>query len=319
MTSVKERLEKFIRQYYLNKILKGSIILGIAFILLLLVFVTIEYFGWFNTITRAMLFYAYLGLNAGVLGYYVLDPLARLTGLSGGISYQAAAKIIGNHFDQIRDKLLNLLQLQELGQATTGEGSDALLLAAIEQKETELKPIPFVKAIGFSKSIRTLRYFVPALVVLIVIFSFRPEYITGPVQRISRYNVHFEKPAPFEFILLNENLTGISRGNFLVQFKTEGEEIPGEAYVEINGINYKAKESGQNLFEFEIQNLQNDVQFRMNSLDFFSRNYILKVIPRPGIKNFRIQLDYPAYTRKQSEVVDNIGDLIVPRGTMVTW
>ncbi|MFO7723325.1 MAG: DUF4175 family protein, partial [Bacteroidales bacterium] len=38
-----------------------------------------------------------------------------------------------------------------------------------------------------------------------------------------------------------------------------------------------------------------------------------------GIKNFRIQLDYPAYTRKQSEVVDNIGDLIVPRGTMVTW
>jgi len=250
MISVKERLEKFIRQYYLNKILKGSIILGISFIMLLLVFVTIEFLGWFNTITRAMLFYAYLAFNAGVLGYFVLDPLARLTGLSGGISYKGAARIIGNHFEQIRDKLLNLLQLQELGQANGADGSGALLMAAISQKETELKPFPFVKAIGFSKSIRTLRFFIPALVVLIVIFSFRPDYITGPVQRISRYNVQFEKPAPFIFVLLSKELTGISRGNYQLQFTTEGSEIPGEAFVEINGINYKAQKSGPNRFEF---------------------------------------------------------------------
>jgi hypothetical protein len=320
MTTVKERLERFIRQYYMNKILKGSIILGISFILLLLVLVTIEHLGWFNSVTRAIMFYTYLGINAGILGYYVLDPLARLTGLSGGISFEGAARIIGNHFEQIHDKLLNLLQLQELGVSQGGEvGSDALLLAAIQQKEVELKPFPFVKAIGFSKSIRTLRYFLPTLVILILIFSFKPEYITGPVNRISRYNVHFEKPAPFTFVLMNKELTGITRGSYMLQFTTEGVEIPGEAFVEINGINYKAQKSGVNKFEFEIQNLQTDVKFRMNSLDFYSVPYILKVIPRPGIKNFRIQLDYPAYTGKQKEVIDNIGDLIVPRGTIVTW
>jgi hypothetical protein len=319
MISVKERLESFIRQYYLNKILRGSIILGLSFILLLLIFVTIEFFGWFNSATRAMLFYSYLAVNAGMLVYYVLDPLARLTGLRGGITYEGAAKIIGNHFEQVRDKLLNLLQLQELGNANGPGQSDVLLMAAIAQKETELKPFPFVKAIEFKRSIRALRYFVPALLILILIFSFRPDYITGPVKRISQYNLHFEKPAPFSFVLLNDNLTGVSRGSFLVQFTTQGEEVPGEAFVEMNGINYKAQKSGSNSFEFEIQNLQSDVRFRMNSLDFYSVPYLLKVIPRPGIKSFRVLLEYPAYTGKQKEEIDNIGDLIVPRGTIVTW
>ena len=58
------------------------------------------------------------------------------------ISYEEAAVIIGNHFPEIKDKLLNLLQLQQLQQTV----DDSLLVSAIEQKTAQLKPLPFHQA-----------------------------------------------------------------------------------------------------------------------------------------------------------------------------
>jgi hypothetical protein len=319
MGSIRERLTKFIRQFYLNKMLKGGILAGISFIALLLVFATIEFFGWFNSGTRAFLFYFYLLFNAAILIWYVLAPITKLAGFIKGISADQAARIIGNHFPQIEDRLLNLLQLQSLEAGQGSKGEDELILAAIAQKERQIKPFPFVRAIGYQKSLKYLRYLVPGVMILVAIFSFKPEFLSEPVERISRYNVHFEKPAPFTFVILNQHLKGIAKETYTLRFTTEGEEIPSEAFVEMNGINYKAQKVQQNLFELQIPNLQNDLTFRMNSLDFFSKSYSLTVIPRPGIKRFKIHLEYPAYTRRQNETLDNIGDLIVPRGTLVTW
>lgn len=323
MMSVKERLEKFIKQYYLNKVLRGFFLLGLSFIVLLLVFASIEYFGWFNSGTRAFLFYFYLAFNLVVLLYYVVHPFLKLAGIAKGISKEYAARIIGKHFERIEDKLLNLLQLQELSGTVKDAGGlhehDELLEAAISQKEQLLQPFPFVRAVEFKKSFRYLRYLGPAVIILIAIFSFRPDFLKDPVERISQYKVQFEKPAPFTFIIVNKELTAISKEDFNLKFTTRGEETPGEAFVEINGINYRAQQTGKNLFELVIPNLQSDISFRLNSQDFFSRDYTLKVIPKPGIRNFKVKLQYPAYTHRAHETLDNIGDLIVPRGTIVTW
>lgn len=324
MLTLRERLRIFIRQFYINRVLKGLILSGISSVLLLMLFAAIEYWGWFNSATRALMFYFYLGFNLSIAGFYIIYPLLKLVGVSRGISQEYAAMIIGRHFSQIEDKLLNLLQLQEIrhqkGDDPGRQGiSEELLWAAIEQKETLLRPFPFVKAIEFRKNLKYLRYLIPSVVVLMAILSFRPGFLTDPVQRISRYNLHFEKPAPFTFIIVNKELTGISKEKFQLMFTTRGDEMPAEAYVEINGINYKARQSEKNIFSFEITNLQQDVVFRLNSRDYFSKPYQLKVIQKPGIRNFKVRLQYPAYIRRENEVVDNVGDLIVPRGTIVTW
>jgi hypothetical protein len=320
MDSIRERLKIFIRQYYLNKVLRGSIILGISFIVLLLMFALIEAFGWFNSGTRAFLFYFYLVFNAVVLVLYLIGPLVQLMGLARGISFTKAAGIIGRHFTQIEDKLLNLLQLQEIGDAKAPDNTSYdLLMGAIQQKEQQIKPFPFVKAIEFRSTLKFGRYLVPALILLIMILGFKPDLIREPVYRIRHYQQHFEKPAPFTFVIINDDLSGIARGSYVLRFTTRGDEIPSEAFVEINGINYRANQTEKNQFEFEVQNLQSSVKFRMNAVNIFSKEYLISVIPRPGIKSFKVHLDYPTYTRKPSEEMDNVGDLIVPRGTIVTW
>jgi len=321
MTTIKERLTQFIKQYYLNKILRGSLFLGISFIVLLLVFSTIEFFGWFNSGTRAFLFYFYLGFNALVLWFYLLVPFSRLLGIAKGIGIKMAAKIIGQHFPQIEDKLLNLLQLQEQDNTSTNESfvSKELIEEAIRQKELMLRPFPFVKAIEFRSSLRYARYLVPALLVFIALLGFKPELIKDPVRRIRNYHVHYEKPAPFSFVVLNEDLTGVAKSNYTLRFTTKGQEMPSEAYIEVNGINYKAQKKSRNIFEYEFRNIQGNVDFRMNSVNIWSAHHRLNVIPRPSVKSFTVYVEYPSYTNKTNEEIDNVGDLVVPRGTMLTW
>ena len=77
-------------------------------------------------------------------------PLAQYYKLGKVISHEQAATIIGNHFGNIQDKLLNILQLKK--QASSQDGSVDLLLAGIEQKTKEIDLVPFKGAIDLSKN-----------------------------------------------------------------------------------------------------------------------------------------------------------------------
>ena len=48
--------------------------------------------------------------------------------LGSRLGYDEAARIVGNHFPEVKDKLLNTLQLQQ--QVDNAAGSDITLLAA---------------------------------------------------------------------------------------------------------------------------------------------------------------------------------------------
>ena len=55
-----------------------------------------------------------------------------------------AAKIVGDHFPDVKDKLLNTLQLQQ--QVDNAQGADVTLLAAsIDQRTASLRPLPLFK------------------------------------------------------------------------------------------------------------------------------------------------------------------------------
>ncbi|MCD4737317.1 MAG: hypothetical protein K8R53_14835, partial [Bacteroidales bacterium] len=73
------------------------------------------------------------------------------------------------------------------------------------------------------------------------------------------------------------------------------------------------------LFYFDFLNLQNDIEFVLKSGKYSAGPFDLKVIPKPLIINFEIDLNYPAYLNKHDEKIENNGDFIIPEGTEVTW
>ena len=111
--TILESLDRFIRKYYKNRMIKG-VIYSLALLLSLFLLITLlEYFGYFGSVVRAILFWLYLVIALFVLGYYIAVPLAKMYRIGKVISYEEAAVIVGNHFPEIKDSLLNLLQLQE--------------------------------------------------------------------------------------------------------------------------------------------------------------------------------------------------------------
>src|SRR5690606_40836093 len=103
----------------------------------------VEYVLWLNPIARTILFWVFILVEVGLFVKFIAIPIAKLFKLQKGIDYVDASKIIGQHFPEVNDKLLNVLQLKQ----NTSESE--LLLASIEQKSAELNPVPFKLAINF--------------------------------------------------------------------------------------------------------------------------------------------------------------------------
>jgi hypothetical protein len=252
------------------------------------------------------------------LGYFVAYPLAQYYRLGKVISHEQAASIIGNHFGHVQDKLLNVLQLKR--QADEVSGNTELLLAGIEQKTKDIDLVPFKTAIDLSKNKKYLRYALPPLLLLLVLLVAAPSIIRDSTNRLIHTNKVYEREAPFRFVVnSDQSLSVVQYEDFDLQITTEGSMVPAEVYIEIDNYSYRMRKDGADAFSYNFKNVLEDTPFRIYAGPVSSQEMNLSVIKKPGILNFDIGLDYPSYTGRKDEELRNIGDLVVPEGTQLTW
>lgn len=315
--SLIHKLDEFIRKYYKNQLIKGAL-LSVGLVAAFFVgATTLEYFGRFDTTPRAILFWSFVATTSFVLGRWIIIPTLKLNKLGKVISHQQAAAIVGVHFqDEVSDKLLNTLQLQAMAQA---QGDSELLMAGISQKIDELKPVPFTAAIDFSENRKYLRYALPPLLAIGLIYITTPKIFSEGTERLVRHNTHFEAEAPFQFEITNTNLEAVQQDDFELAVKLTGDEIPENVYIQFEDSRFRLKKDNTVNFNYLFKNVQESTQFRLYADGFTSRDYTLEAIPNPTVLNFDIALEYPAYLGKPAETVHNTGDLVIPSGTRVRW
>ena len=311
-------LDQFIRKYYKNRLLKGLLLSVAMLVALFLVIVLVEYFGYLSVVLRTLLFWLYVTCMAVVVFYYIVVPLLKMCRMGKVISYEEAAQIVGNHFPEIKDKLLNLLQLQKETSTDGGPGRE-LLIAAIEQKSAQLSPIPFANAVDFKTNRRYLRYALVSVVALATLLIVAPKSIVDPSRRLVNHNVVYEKPAPFAFLVLNKCLETAQQEDFLLQVEIEGDAIPNEAFVNIEGRKYKMQQQDKTHYSYLFKNLQHTTVFNLYAAGVTSAEYRLDVFPKPMVVDFQLAITYPSYMNKEKEVLSNVGDITVPQGAAITW
>lgn len=312
-----QKLEVFIKKYYLNELIRGVVFfigLGLLYFLFTLF---IEYFLWLKPTGRTILFWTFVGVEVILLFRFILFPVFKLLKLKKGIDYNEASSIIGNHFSDIKDKLLNFIQLSN---PENNSDKSELLLASIEQKANALQPIPFTNAVNFNSNKKYLPLaIIPVFLFAVFYFSGNKEIITQSLNRIVHFNAVFLPPAPFEFVLLNANLQTEQNKDFIVKVKTNGKVVPENAMIFMNDESYFMENTNPGEFQFKIEKLTQDVSFHIEGNAVSSREYQLKVITVPSILNFEMQLDFPSHLNKKAETVKGTGNGIIPEGTKVTW
>lgn len=312
-----QKLEAFIKKFYLNELIRGILFfigLGLLYFLFTLF---IEYFLWLKPIGRAILFWAFVGVECVLLLRYILFPVFKLFKLKKGINYNQASIIIGNHFTDVKDKLLNFIQLSN---ADNSLEKSELLLASIEQKANALQPIPFGNAID----IKSNQKYLP--ITLIPIFFFALFYFFGnkailsqSLNRVMHFNTAFLPPAPFKFIVLNENLQCEQNKDFVLKIKTVGRVVPENAMIFINDESYFLENTATGEFQFKITKPSSNVSFHLEANNVSSDEYELNVVKVPSIVNLEMVLRFPSYLNRKSESVKGTGNAIIPEGTHVTW
>jgi len=313
-----QKLDEFIRKYYKNQLIRGGLYSVAAVLVFFLCVVLLEHFGHFGIAIRTVLFYSFLSVNALILYRLVLLPLIHLNKLGKIISYEEASQIIGKHFSNVSDKLLNTLQLKQL--ADKGNvASRELLYAGIDQKIAELKPVPFVSAIDLKENKKYFKYALPPLLLLLLLIVAAPNMLRESTKRLVEHNTYFEIVAPFKFIIENKDLKALQHEDFNLDVKMEGDEIPAEVFVEVGDNLYRLDKQSAIGFSYVFKNLQKTTPFRLYADGFYSKEYELTALPKPLVLNFNIALDYPDYTGHKDETVNNTGDLTVPAGTKAVW
>lgn len=316
-TLIYHKLEAFIKKFYTNELLKGLIFFIGLGLLYLLFTLFVEYFLWLKPVGRTILFWTFIAVELFLLSRFIFFPVFKLFKLQKGINYEEASAIIGNHFTEVSDKLTNFLQLADTDNHLN---KSELLLASIEQKAKSLQPIPFGNAINFN----TNRKYLPLAIIPILFFAFfyisgNSKIISQSLNRVVHFNSAFLPPAPFEFVILNQNLQTEQNKDFILKVKTQGKVIPENAMIFIGDESYFMESNAKGEFQFKIEKPTSNVSFHVEANKVSSNDYELAVITVPSIANFEMILNFPSYLNKKAETIKGTGNAIVPEGTRVTW
>ncbi|MBD3748429.1 MAG: hypothetical protein IE931_02935 [Sphingobacteriales bacterium] len=311
------KIDEFIRKYYLNKVVRGVIWLVGIFIGCYLFTITAEYFGYFSPSVKTILFYSFLGSQLILSWILVLRHFINYLKLGKIISHEQASEIIGLHFPEINDKLINTLQLKKLSEENSAQ--KALIEASINQRIAAFQPIPFVAAIKIGENKKYLRYtLLPVAAAVIIAFS-APSILTDGTTRFIHHDVFYKKKAPFNFEIQNAKLEAVQGDDFTLKVKMTGNEIPQDIYIE-DGVNtFKLDKKDIINFSYSFKNLQKDKKFRLLAGEFSSDEYQLIVKNKPALLSYQVQLIYPSYLHKNNEILANPGDLTLPAGTLLKW
>ena len=307
------KLDKFIRKYYLNQLIRGGILTLLSLLVLFIFISILEHYMNFDVMFRTFLFWTYIIINSIIISKFILAPILQLLKISKGLKHKDAAKIIGNHFKEIDDKLLNVLELVEMN-----ENND-LINASIDQKTASISPVPVLNAINFKSNIKKGNWLLIPFILLFVLFiSGKKHVITDSSERIIKHNTFFEPEAPYN-IIFEQELLAEQYNDYLLKIKIEGNEIPNNFLIEYENNRFLMHNKNKNTHQYLFKNIQKNKIFRINGGGYKSKNYKIKVIPKPIIKDVTTIIIPPKYTRLENEKYNSLEDIAVAEGSLVKW
>lgn len=300
------------KKFMLNRLLKGMLFFFSGVIVLFLLLAFLEYLLRFDSITRALLFFAAcFSILAGAIKWLII-PLYQYLFPDKFISDETASREIGQQLDGVGDKLINFLQLTRLKTEFAELGS--------HHRYDQLSGFDFSKAISLEENKQFfIRYFIGPLALMLLISLIAPSIITESTQRIIGYNKTYVPAAPFSISIKNENLNAYYNEDFILNLNLKGEKLPDLVYLNYNQRKIALTKISESEFQYTFQKVNKDIDFNLEAAGFSFGPYTLKNIFRPEILTYQASIRYPKYLNKSNEKIENLSSVTVPEGSKIEW
>jgi hypothetical protein len=311
------KINEFTRKFYLNRLLRGSIYAAASILALYLCLFVLVYYTHPGTVTKTTLFFSFLLVALTAIAFWIVKPALSYFKLNKTLSVEQAAGLIGNHFFTVKDRLLNTLQLKAL--ADNSPQNSELILAGIDQKIGDLRPVPFASAINLGDNKKHIKYIIFPLAIILFIGIIAPTILKEGTNSFIRYNEEILAKAPFNFVINNKSLTVTQGDDITLKLTLTGNEFPQDIYIEDGANTYKLEKEKIDRFNYTFKNIQKNKSLHFFGGGFNSAGFTIEVKPRPSLLNMTAKLSYPAYLHRQNETLTNVGDLLIPEGTKISW
>jgi hypothetical protein len=317
-------------QNFLDAIHGIFVVMAVGALTIIAVLLAESLFHFSASVRTILFFFILFALLAASFVYPIL-PVLRMMGVVQSASNLELAAQVGKRFPTIRDRLLNLLQLQHEMQENKSLYSPELVDASFSDLADHLERVNFLEVIDPARyrSIRKTSLLIGASCVGIGLLL-HPLLLDAAV-RLIHFRQEYTPPAQYSFEILPGNKEIVKGETITItvrvasafisprqlrqmplafHWRHEGQTRVEEAvvYSDTNGVFHKT-----------LPSIRTTTYYYVRFEGVESDHYTLTVLDRPVVRSFQVRLDYPAYTRIQARVQDEfVGDITAVAGTRAT-
>ena len=279
------KLEGYCQKKYLLHVMIGLQLALIIAIAVFTVFALLELVSHLNSSLRTFVFYLTVAVIGGSSIYLLLIPVLRYFKFFRNESYLNVAGKIGEHFPEIKDDLLNTMQLVSSNDDKIY--SPKLIGAAFQNVYNRTQKLKFSSIISFNKAKSSFIYFSSLAVVVVLMFLFIPG-LEGASYRLINYDQEFIEPPKFTFKVFPGD-SEITKGeDILVSVSVEGES-PNKIYFAIKNkedVEYAYKQvtpDSLGNYNFNFVSVRTSFKYFATADGVKSDDYKISVIDRRNV------------------------------------
>ncbi len=315
---IQKRLSSVIVKEHRRDSLKGLYIFIPLVSAALILFSIIEAVGENNFFVRGIMFYLLLIVSSLSFIKLILLPVLKSYGVFSKPDSFAAAEKVGNAFPEIKDELLNALQLVSL---TQNNYSSQLIEAAFQRVFGKTKNYNFSSVINFTSTKKFLRIALASILVTILLFVTVPG-LSYASFRIFNYGKSFTPPQKFIFEITPGNAEITKGDNVRIRIKVIGNApkdisflTKAEEQTDFSEKTLHADSTGA--FTFEAVAVKSSFEYYASAEGIKSESYKISVINRPFITSFEVKVISPSYSQLPEQLLQDNGNITALLGSTV--
>lgn len=314
------RLAGFGRKEVIRDLLVTSQYILITLLSVLILIIFAEWIFNFSSAVRTSLFLSLMILLAAAVVYYILLPGIKKHFSFRKNGYYAAAGRIGEIFPEIKDDLINSLQLINSGENNIY--SPSLISAQFNTVYQRVKGINFNQGVNFSVPIKLAKYSGGLFAVFLVLFLFSG--FSSAAYRLVHFNEDFTPPPKYTFLVWPGNIN-ISKGEDVTVRIKVNEKIPASVTLYTRNEAQSSPEArtlypdSSGLFSFKLLSVLNTTEYYASLENVGSKKYTIKVVNRPAIRSLKLQIAPPAYSGTRPWDQSDNGNVTALKGTVINY
>lgn len=315
-----DKLNKLDKKEQAFVTLIGLLVTLIIVILVVTSFSFLEMILNHSSLLRTIIFSIVALVSVVSFVFLFIRPLIKYFDFFGKRDNYRTARKVAVYFPQVKDDLLNAMQLVSTDSGNTLYSSP-LIEASFKNVYDRTKNIRFDSVVNFKKAKELFIYFLSVSLIACLLFIFAPG-MQAATYRLINFTQEFIPPQKYSFDIFPGNSEVTKGKDVNISVKVNG-GIPASVFLaakseeETAFENHKLTSDSNGVYNFDYKSIRSSFKYFVFAEESKSEEFRVEVIDRPIVKNLNVTVTPPVYSGIPSSQQKDNGNISALKGSKV--